>query len=158
LAMIQKQKNLQNKLEKLLIIKKRNYKPATFTYKGMKTIAPLRGKVIKKFGSYIDPIYKIKIYNDSITIKPYQKNSVVRSIMSGKVVYIGESGDKKIIVIKHKGNIFSIYANLSKISPLIKKGSYVKRGQIIARVEDNLEFEVTYKEKPINPLKVISLK
>jgi murein DD-endopeptidase MepM/ murein hydrolase activator NlpD len=160
LAMINKQKVLQNKLEKLSIIKKRKkaYKPATFTYRGMKTIAPLRGKVIKKFESYIDPIYKIRIYNDSITIKPYQKNAIVRSIMSGKVVYIGESGGKKIIVIKHKGNIFSIYANLSKISPLIKKGSYVKRGQIIARVEDNLEFEVTYKEKPINPLKVIRLK
>jgi murein DD-endopeptidase MepM/ murein hydrolase activator NlpD len=160
IAMIEKQKALQNKLTKLSIIKKREktYKPATFVYRGMKTVAPIRGKVVKKFGSYIDPIYKIKIHNDSITIKPYQKNSVVRSIMSGKVVYIGESGGKKIIVIKHKGNIFSIYANLSKISPLLKKGSYVKRGQIIARVEDNLEFEVTYKEKPINPLKVISLK
>ena len=160
-AMINRQKALQNKLAKLAIIKKRNerkYTPSTFVYKGMRTTAPVRGKVIKKFGSYIDPIYKIKVYNDSITIKPYQKNATIRSIMNGKVVYIGENGGKKIIVIKHKGNIFSIYANLSKISPLIKKGSYVKRGQIIARVEDTLEFEVTYKEKPINPLKVISIK
>ncbi|GAB6045282.1 M23 family metallopeptidase [Caminibacter profundus] len=156
LALINKQKKLQKKLASLLIIK-RAQKPTTFTYKGMKTIAPLRGKVIKKFGSYIDPIYKIKIYNDSITIKPFIKNATVRSIMPGRVVYIGENGGKKIIVIKHKNNIFSIYANLSKVSPLLKKGSFVKRGQIIARVKDSLEFEVTYKEKPINPLKVISL-
>jgi len=158
LALINKQKKLQKKLASLLIIKKRAQKPTTFTYKGMKTIAPLRGKVIKKFGSYIDPIYKIKIYNDSITIKPFIKNATVRSIMPGRVVYIGENGGKKIIVIKHKNSIFSIYANLSKVSPLLKKGSFVKRGQIIARVKDSLEFEVTYKEKPINPLKVISLK
>ncbi|WP_456489003.1 murein hydrolase activator EnvC family protein [Caminibacter pacificus] len=165
-ALIRKQKNLQNRLAQLKIIKKRkqtsvqqpNYNVKTAVYKGQKTIPPLRGRVIKKFGSYIDPVYKIRIYNDSITIKPYQKNAIVRAIMPGKVVYIGENNDKKIIVIKHKGDIFSIYANLDKISPLIKKGKYVKRGQIIARVTDTLEFEVTYKEKPINPLKVISLR
>ena len=78
--------------------------------------------------------------------------------MNGKVVYIGENGDRKVIFIKHPGNLFSIYANLTKISPLLKKGSYVKRGQIIARVKDALEFEVTYKDRPINPLKVIKLR
>ena len=159
LVLIKKAKNLQKKLSKILKSKQNN-KPVkeNYVYKGIKTIPPLNGKVVKYFGSYIDPIYKIKIYNDSITIKPYKNNEVVRSIMSGKVVYIGQNDDKKIIVIKHKNNIFSIYANLSKISPLLKKGSYVKRGQIIARVKDYLEFEVTYKDKPINPLKVIRLR
>ena len=166
--MIKKQQSLRKKLQELKIVKKREeikvkkvgsayFKPKTATYKGRKTIPPVYGKVIKKFGSYIDPIYKIKIYNDSITIKA-KPNSVVRSIMSGKVVYIGENGDKKVIFIKHPGNLFSIYANLEKISPLLKKGSYVKRGQIIARVKDALEFEVTYKDRPINPLKVIKLR
>ncbi len=167
-ALIKRQKSLQNQLAKLKIIKKRettsvkkvqpNYKVTTATYRGKKTIPPLKGRVVKKFGSYIDPVYNIRIYNDSITIKPYQKNAVVRAIMPGKVVYIGENSGKKVIVLKHSGNIFSIYANLDKISPLLKKGKYVRQGQIIARVADTLEFEVTYKEKPINPLKVISLK
>jgi murein DD-endopeptidase MepM/ murein hydrolase activator NlpD len=168
LSMIKKQQSLRKKLQELKIVKKREeirvkkvgsayYKPKIATYKGKKTIPPVYGKVVKKFGSYIDPIYKIRIYNDSVTIKT-KPNSVVRSIMSGKVVYIGENGDKKVIFIKHPGNLFSIYANLEKISPLLKKGSYVKRGQIIARVKDALEFEVTYKDKPINPLKVIKLR
>jgi len=169
LSMVKKQQNLRKKLQELKIIKKREpeikvkkvgsayYKPKTATYRGRKTIPPVYGKVVKKFGSYVDPIYKIKIYNDSITIKT-KPNAVVRAIMKGKVVYIGNNGDKKVLFIKHPGNLFSIYANLSKISPLLKKGSYVKRGQIIARVKDALEFEVTYKDKPINPLKVINLK
>jgi murein DD-endopeptidase MepM/ murein hydrolase activator NlpD len=159
-ALIKKQKALQNKLAKLNIIKKREITQnlPTYTYKGEKTIPPLNGRIIKKFGSYIDPVYKIKIYNDSITIKPYKQNELVRAIMPGKVVYIGESNNKKIVVLKHKGDIFSIYANLDKISPLLKKGMVVKRGQIIARVKNALEFEVTYKEKPINPLKVIRLR
>jgi len=169
LSMIKKQQSLRKKLQELKIVKKRApeikvkkvgsayYKPKIATYRGKKTIPPVQGKVVKKFGSYIDPIYKIKIYNDSITIKT-KPNSVVRSIMSGKVVYIGDNGERKVLFIKHSGNLFSIYANLSKISPLLKKGSYVKRGQIIARVKDALEFEVTYKDKPINPLKVIRLR
>jgi murein DD-endopeptidase MepM/ murein hydrolase activator NlpD len=165
-TLIKRQKALQRKLEELKVVKTQpkvthvktynaNYRVKTANYRGSKTIPPLRGKIIKKFGSYIDPVYKIRIYNDSITIKPYEENAKVRAIMSGKVVYIGESNDKKIIVIKHKNKIFSIYANLDKISPLIKKGRYVKKGQIIARVKNNLEFEVTYKDRPINPIKVV---
>ncbi len=169
LSMIKKQQTLRKKLQELKIVKRRQktvnvkkvgssyFKPKTANYRGRKTIPPVHGKIIKKFGSYIDPIYKIRIYNDSITIKA-KPNSLVRSIMSGKVVYIGNSGDKKVIFIKHSGNLFSIYANLSKISPLLKKGSYVKKGQIIARINNTLEFETTYKDKPLNPLKVIYLK
>jgi len=167
-SMMRKQRNLRNKLQELKIVKKREeinvkkvgsayMKPKVAYYHGRKTIPPVYGRVVKKFGSYIDPIYKIKIYNDSITIKT-KPNSVVRSIMKGQVVYIGNNGDKKVVFIKHPGNLFSIYANLSKVSPLLKKGSYVKQGQIIARVKDSLEFEVTYKDRPINPLRVVKLR
>ncbi|WP_024790920.1 MULTISPECIES: murein hydrolase activator EnvC family protein [unclassified Lebetimonas] len=182
--MFKKQKFLQKKLAELKIIKKTRiipekiplntnieiskplnvkkvgsayFRPKLTRYRGPKTIPPVKGRIIKKFGSYIDPIYKIKIYNDSITIKT-QPNSLVRTIFPGKVIYVGKDGDKKIIFIKHKGNLFSIYANLTKISPLIKKGSYVKKGEVIARVKNSLEFEVTYKDRAINPLQVINLR
>jgi len=170
LSMLEKQKNLRKKLKELKIVKQTPkininvkkvgsayLKPKTARYYGRKTIPPVYGSVVKKFGSYIDPIYKIRIYNDSITIKT-KPNSFIRAIFNGKVVYIGENGGKKVIFIKHPNNMFSIYSNLEKISPLIKKGSYVKKGQIIARVKNSLEFEITYKDKPINPLQVINLK
>ena len=166
LAMINRQKKLRKKLEELKIVKKRvkvkqigssYYKPKIASYKGAKTIPPVKGTIIKNFGSYIDPIYKIRIYNDSITIKT-KPNALIRAIKSGKVVYIGDDGDKKVVFIKHKNNLFSIYANLSKVSPLLKKGSVVKKGQVIGRVKDALEFEVTYKDKPINPLKIIKFR
>jgi len=174
--MLKKQKRLRITLAKLKIIKEKPIsvkipnktinvkkigsayiKPKIIKYTGPKTISPVNGIIIKKFGSYIDPIYNIKIYNDSITIKT-KPNALIKAIFPGKVIYIGKDSDKKIIFIKHKGNLFSIYANLYKISPLIKKGSYVKKGQIIARVKDSLEFEVTYKDKAINPLQVINLR
>jgi len=173
--LINKEKALQNRLAKLKIIKKQKqtittaninvkkigsvyFKPKTASYRGPKTIPPINGKLIKKFGSYIDPVYHIRIYNDSITIKANKKNAKVRAIFSGRVVYIGNTYGKKIVVIKHKNNLFSIYANLDKVSPILKKGYYVKKGQIIGRVNDTLDFEVTYKDKPINPIQVINLK
>jgi len=174
--MLKKENDLQKKLTELKIIKERKQtinianlklnvkkvgnayiKPKVVRYRGRKTIPPVYGKVIKKFGSYIDPIYKIRIYNDSITIKT-KPNALIKSILSGKVIYIGENNGGKIIFIKHRNNLFSIYSNLYKISPLIKKGSYVRKGQIIARVKNSLEFEVTYKDKAINPLQVINLR
>jgi septal ring factor EnvC (AmiA/AmiB activator) len=160
-SMIKKQQELQKKLKELSIIKTTKHNRVKYTklptkiYRGIKTVAPVRGKIIKRFGSYIDPIYKFRVYNDSITIKPYQKNALIRAIMPGRVVYIDRK--KGVVVIKHKNYLFSIYANLSKISPILKKGSYVKRGQIIARVADTLEFEITYKDRPINPLKVVKI-
>ncbi len=181
-TLIKKEENLQNKLAQLNIIKieRRKYirqqnqnlkvnlnlnvkkygslyfTPSVVNYRGLKTIAPVEGKIIKKFGSYIDPVYHIRIYNDSITIKSYKKNSMVRAILSGRIIYIGTTNGKGIIIIKHRDNLFSIYANLEKISPILKKGLYVKKGQIIARIKNNLEFEITYKNHPINPIKVIA--
>ena len=158
-TLIAQQKELQNKLKNLKIIKKRNnyHTKKSPSYYRRKTIPPIKGEITKKFGTYIDPIYHIKIDNPSITITPYRTNEVVRAIMNGKVVFIGTSHSKKVVIIKHKNNLFSIYANLDKISPLLHKGSRVRKGQIIARVIHSLEFEITYKDKPINPLKVINL-
>jgi len=176
--MLRRKYSLEKKLAELKIIKHRRkipvittnlknlnvkkvgnayIKPQVIRYRGKKTIPPVKGRVIKKFGSYIDPIYKIRIYNDSITIKT-KPNALIRSIFAGKVIYIGTNNGNKIIFIKHKNNLFSIYSNLTKISPLIRKGSYVRKGQIIARVKDRLEFEVTYKDMAINPLQVINLR
>jgi len=158
-TLIAQQKELQHKLTNLKIIQKRKnyYTPKSSSYYGRKTIPPTKGEITKRFGSYTDPIYHIKIDNPSITITPYRANEVVRAIMDGKVVFIGTSHSKKVVIIKHKNNLFSIYANLDKISPLLYKGSRVRKGQIIARVIHSLEFEITYKDKPINPLKVINL-
>ncbi|XPV53520.1 MAG: hypothetical protein ACNI3H_00120 [Halarcobacter ebronensis] len=39
-------------------------------YRGRKTIAPLDSfQVVKKFGKYYDPVYKIKLFNESIVLK-----------------------------------------------------------------------------------------
>ena len=122
----------------------------TIRYRGPKTIPPTKGIITKKFGYYKDPVYNIDIFNDSITIKtrPLAK---VRAILPGRVVFIGDTSDGKMIVISHKHRLHSVYARLSRLSPFIKKGYRVKKGEIIAKDSGELEFEVTYKTSPIDP-------
>ena len=159
-ANLQKIKDIKT-LKKMDSVKVKNYgniymKTRTIRYRGAKTFAPIKGKIVKRFGAYKDPVYNIALYNDSITIKPMSSNSKVRAIFSGKVVFVGDTTNEgKMIVIKHNNHLHSIYAKLSLISPFIKRGYRVKKGEVIAKVKNELEFEITYKTLPINPLKVI---
>ncbi|SFV56118.1 Membrane-bound metallopeptidase [hydrothermal vent metagenome] len=128
----------------------------TKKYRGSKTIAPLDSYTItKKYGTYTDPIYGIKIFNESISLKPNKINAKVKTVFNGKVIYADKTAVlNNIIIVEHKNGLHTIYANLSQISPNIKKGIKIKRGYTIGRVEDELVFEVTQKSYHINPIRL----
>jgi septal ring factor EnvC (AmiA/AmiB activator) len=121
-------------------------------YKGPKTIAPLKGyKIVQKFGTFIDPIYKIKIFNDSIKLKP-TKDTMVRNILPGKVVYASKAPMMGyVVIVEHPKKLHTIYASLNKLAPKLKIGTKLKRGHIIGRVKDTLTFEVTKNEYHVDP-------
>jgi len=128
----------------------------TKKYKGVKTIAPLDSYTItKKYGTYTDPIYGIKIFNESISLKPSQKNAKVKTVFNGKVIYADKTAVlDNIVIVEHSGGLHTIYANLSQIAPNIKKGTKVKKGFTIGRVSEELVFEVTQKSFHINPIRL----
>jgi len=128
----------------------------TKRYVGSKTVAPLKFYTItKKYGTYTDPIYGIKIFNESISLKPKGRNINVRTVFNGKVIYADKTAVlNNIVIVEHKNGLHTIYANLSKISPNIKKGQKIKKGYIIGRVDDELIFEVTQKSYHINPIRL----
>ena len=134
-------------------------KTKTYAYKGSKTISPLPGaRLIKKFGTYIDPIYKIKIFNESITLKASKSNSKVQNILNGKVVFAGKSSMLgKVVVISHSRKIHTVYAGLSKIAPTIRVGSKIRKGYVVGKVNEKLIFQATKNSKHINPLKLIKI-
>ena len=129
----------------------------TIRYRGPKTIAPLHSYTItKKYGTYTDPIYGIKIFNESISLKPKQPNAKVKTVFNGKVIYADKTAVlKNIVIVEHKNGLHTIYANLSQIAPNIRKGKKVKRGAVIGRVKNELVFEVTQKSAHINPIRKI---
>jgi len=135
------------------------HKSKVYKYRGLKTISPLEGaRVVKSFGSYIDPIYKIKIFNESITLRASTENAKVRNVLNGKVVFAGVSSMLgKVVVVAHGGRMHTVYAGLSKIAPNLRKGSRIKKGYIIGKVSRKLIFEATKNSKHINPTKLIRI-
>ncbi|VEJ07582.1 Membrane-bound metallopeptidase [Helicobacter pullorum] len=132
---------------------------STTKYKGSKTIAPLDDfEIQKRFGPYYDPVYKMKVFNESITLLT-KGDDKVKSVLDGKVVFAKDTPIlKKVVIIEHKDNMHTIYAQLDKIAPTIKPGTTIKKGYTIGRIENTLKFEVTLKDKHIDPLELISLK
>jgi murein DD-endopeptidase MepM/ murein hydrolase activator NlpD len=130
-----------------------------YPYRGKKTISPIRGaKVVKGFGTYIDPIYKIKIFNDSITLRAPNNDAMVRNVLHGEVVFSDETPTLgKVVIVKHNNQMHTIYAGLSKIAPNIKQGIKIKKGYVIGRVAHTLIFEATKNSRHINPVRLINL-
>ena len=134
-------------------------KEAVYSYRGGKTISPITGaKVIKKFGTYVDPIYKIKIFNESVTLQAPSTPAKVKNVLNGKVVFAGKSSMLgKVVVVAHSGKMHTVYAGLSKIAPTVHVGRKIKKGYVIGKVQRKLVFQATKNSKHINPLKLIRL-
>ncbi|AFL68004.1 murein hydrolase activator EnvC family protein [Sulfurospirillum barnesii] len=127
-------------------------------YVGEKTIAPLEAYSVKRrFGDYIDPIYNIKIFNESVVLSSRTPDAVVKSVLSGKVVFAKDTASmQKVVIIENSDEIHTIYAHLSKIAPTIEVGQKIKKGYVIGRVDNDLTFEVTQKNFHIDPLEMIA--
>lgn len=128
----------------------------TKKYTGVKTIAPIDNySVTKKYGTYADPIYGIKIFNESISLKPNTADAKVKTVFNGKVIYADKTAVlNNIVIVEHDKGLHTIYANLSDIAPNIKKGIKIKKGYTIGRVEDELIFEVTQQSFHIDPITI----
>ncbi len=128
----------------------------TRRYIGKKTIAPFTPYTItKKYGTYTDPIYGIKVFNESISLKAKKAKQKVKTVFNGKVIYADKTAVlNNMVIIQHSNGLHTIYANLSQIAPSIRKGKKIRKGSIIGRIDDELIFEVTQKSYHINPIRL----
>ncbi len=128
-------------------------------YNGKKTIAPLENFSVKqRFGNFTDPIYNIKMFNENVILRSKSPDARVKSVFDGKIVFAKQTNLlQKVVIVEHSGGIHTIYAHLNQISPNIKVGKKVKKGEVIGRVKNDLTFEVTQEKFHINPLELISL-
>ncbi|RXK03684.1 peptidase M23 [Arcobacter sp. CECT 8989] len=123
-------------------------------YRGRKTIAPLDSfQVVKKFGKYYDPVYKIKLFNESIVLKTKKPQAKVKSIFNGKIVYAKKDAGmlENVVIIQHRNGLHTIYSHLDQISPSLKVGRWIKKGYVVGRVNNTLTFQATKNEMHINP-------
>ena len=123
-------------------------------YKGAKTIAPLKSfKVVKNFGTYYDPVYKIKLFNESIVLQSNESNAKVVAVLNGKVVYAKKNAGMldNVVILQHEGGIHTIYSHLDNIAPNLEVGKWVQKGAVVGRVNSNLTFQVTKDSAHIDP-------
>lgn len=134
------------------------YSPSTVAaYSGERTIAPLDGYVVtKRFGPYTDPIYGIKIFNDSVSLRPTEPDAKVKSVLNGKVILAKPTAMlENVIIIEHDNGLHTIYAHLNVIAPTVEVGKRLKQGAIIGRVGKELMFQVTQRNAHIDPMQMI---
>jgi len=113
---------------------------------------PVRGKVTSKFGR------RHGRPHDGIDIS-VPEGTPVRAAAEGDVVYSSRrlTGYGNLIIIRHTHDMFTAYAHNQ--SNLVRRGTHVKRGEIIARAGrtghasgPHVHFEVRRGPTPVNPL------
>jgi murein DD-endopeptidase MepM/ murein hydrolase activator NlpD len=114
---------------------------------------PVKGKIVAYFG-----IKKDGTKYDGIDIRA-PLGSPVKAAESGKIAFASTmSGYGNIIIIKHKDKYSTVYAH--NLTNLVKEGSWVKRGAIIAQLGNShnpsaspsLHFQIRRYNKARNPL------
>jgi len=95
-------------------------------------IRPVDGVITSPFSYRIHPIYKKKKMHSGIDIGA-EWHDKIKAVSDGVVVEAGldKYGYGNYIKIKHKYDIHSFYAHLSKV--YVKEGDKVKKGDIIGR-------------------------
>lgn len=89
----------------------------------------------------------------------------IMSAGDGRVVFVGESrGYGKTIKVQHEGDFLTLYAHQSSFRKGIKRGSIVKKGDIIGYIGNtglssgpHLHFGLYQDNTAIDPLKVVQL-
>ena len=118
-------------------------------------IWPLKGKILLKF------VDKGEQLHDGIDIASVFA-SPVRASASGRVIYSGSDieGYGNMVILKHKGSYSSVYAHNSENK--VKKGGFVKAGDIIALVGKSgkintpaLHFEIRKGKNALNPISLL---
>jgi len=117
---------------------------------------PVRGKVIVPYGTVAKGMR-----NDGINIQAKLGTSI-RAAETGVVAYAGNElkGFGNMLLLKHDKGMITTYAHADQIK--VKRGTVVKRGQIIASVgqtgsvsSPQLHFEVRQGSKAVNPMKYL---
>jgi murein DD-endopeptidase MepM/ murein hydrolase activator NlpD len=128
-----------------------NRKKNTLTYNFM---APVKGIIVNAYNP------KKEHYGIDIAIK---KGTPVKSIAEGRVIFSDwSSATGNTIIIKHPGNVISIYKHNQKL--LRKIGDLVKTGEVIAvsgnsgekTTGPHLHFELWIKDIPVDPVDFIN--
>lgn len=138
------------------VTKRRKSSPPPPTLSGS-FMQPVSGRVISGFGAK-----KNGLHNDGINFS-VPVGTPIKAAENGVVVYAGNDlpGFGNLLLVKHANGYVTAYAHTQSF--LVKQGSRVKRGQVIAKsgksgnvTEPQLHFEIRQGSRAINPQKLLT--
>lgn len=117
-------------------------------------------RITSRFGLRRHPIFRERRFHEGLDLARWY-GTPIRASCDGKVIFAGrQAGYGKLIILKHKNGFLTRYGHLS--SCLIKKGQFVKAGQVIGKMGStgystgpHLHFEVRKYGRAVNPLKYL---
>ena len=109
---------------------------------------PVDGTFLFRFGRVINPNNTTTRWNGVGIAAPL--GTPVKSVAPGSVVSVGQLGTYGLtVILDHGGGYFSIYASLNSVSPSLRKGSALRKGDVIGTVgisdpdlKPHLHFEI----------------
>lgn len=119
---------------------------------------PVRGPLLAEFGTIVDGTR-----SDGLNIAA-PIGAPIRATADGEVVYRGDEleGYGNLLLVKHDGGWVSAYAHADAI--LVRKGDYVRQGQVIAKVGESgavkrpqLHFQLRKDLQPQDPMVAMQL-
>ena len=130
------------------------------TYASEPFVNPIMSaRLSSKYGKRIHPIKKFSSTHSGIDLAA-PMDSPIRAAQKGIVIFADRyAGYGNLVVIRHQNGMTTHYGHCSKI--LVEPGTYIKAGQIIARIGStgvstgpHLHFEIRFNGVPTDPLKV----
>jgi septal ring factor EnvC (AmiA/AmiB activator) len=109
---------------------------------------PVDGTFLFRFGRVINPNNTTTRWNGVGIAAAI--GTPVKSVAAGTVVSVGQLGTYGLtVILDHGGGYFSIYASLNSVPPSVKKGTTVKKGDVLGTVgvsdpdlKPHLHFEI----------------
>ena len=109
---------------------------------------PVDGTFLFRFGRVINPNNTTTRWNGVGIAAPI--GTPVKSVAPGTVVSVGQLGTYGLtVILDHGGGYFSIYASLNSVPPAVRKGSAMRKGDVLGTVgisdpdlEPHLHFEI----------------
>ena len=152
-------KALDQTIESLSMKLKQDNKDKKSSFPAFKGLLkmPVRGKIIRFFGTYKNSKFNVVNFCSGIDIRA-KRGEPVAAVGDGKIIYSNWfKGYGNMIIIDHGSSYYTLYAHLEEV--LIATGAEIKIGDVIATVGDtgsltgpNLHFEVRHHGKPVDPL------
>jgi len=120
---------------------------------------PVRGRLLRAFGNYVDDATGEAAYNRGIDIRA-DNFAPIRCVYDGTVQYAGFiAGYGMTVVVDHGSEYATVYSHASKLN--VDSGQQVRRDEVLGTVGETgvtdgngprLHFEVRYRQTEQNPL------